>query len=160
MGQPRFNHVAMSVPADLLDEQGRADLVGFFHQVFGWEELPTMTEDRRRLVLQAWRYDQFVFLAADGRPMTCGPMDHWGLAVSSMEELDALYARAKAFAEHDDRVELVDTHVDDQGVVKIWSFYVRYLLPLMIEVQFFEVSPEARRLAEQYRQEHLARDAG
>jgi len=27
---PRFNHVAMSVPADLLGEEGRCDLVLFY----------------------------------------------------------------------------------------------------------------------------------
>ncbi|MBV9040640.1 MAG: hypothetical protein JOZ68_06530, partial [Acidimicrobiia bacterium] len=63
--QPRFNHVAMSLPADVLDERGRADIVAFYEEVFGWEELPQMTEDRKRLVLMAYRYGQFVFLIAD-----------------------------------------------------------------------------------------------
>jgi len=52
----------MSVPADLLDEQGRHDLVAFYRDVFGWQELPTETVDREKLVLSAYRYDQFVFL--------------------------------------------------------------------------------------------------
>ena len=49
---PRFNHVAMSMPASALDEAGRKEIVDFYSTVFGWEELPTLTEDRRRLVLQ------------------------------------------------------------------------------------------------------------
>ncbi len=38
----------------------------------------------------------------------------------------------------DDRVDLIDLHVDDREVVKIHSFYVRYLLPMMCEVQWWE----------------------
>ena len=68
---PRFNHVAMSLPADLLDEGNRADIVRFYDEVFGWKELPTMTEDRHRLVLSCYTYEQFVFLIAEETPMTC-----------------------------------------------------------------------------------------
>ena len=46
--------------------------------------------------------------------------------------------RAVAFREHDDRVDLIDLHADDQKVVKIHSLYVQYLLPMMCEVQWWE----------------------
>ena len=46
---PRFNHVAMSVPSELLGEDGRRDLVRFYDEVFGWKELPTETVDGKRL---------------------------------------------------------------------------------------------------------------
>ena len=35
VGQPRFNHVAMSMPADALDANGRREILAFF--VEGWE---------------------------------------------------------------------------------------------------------------------------
>ena len=35
-------------------------------------------------------------------------------------------------------MELIDLHVDDQKVVKIHSVYVRYLLPMTIEFQYWE----------------------
>ena len=38
-GNPRFNHVAMSLPADLLDETNRADLCRFWGEVFGFDEI-------------------------------------------------------------------------------------------------------------------------
>jgi hypothetical protein len=139
--QPRFNHVAMSMSADALDEDGRAAIVEFYREVFGWEELPTLTEDRRRLVLQAYRYDQFVFLIADDPPMSCPRMDHFGMSVATEDDLDEILARCKDYAERDDRVDLVDKQVEDHQVLKVKSFYVRYLLPMMIEVQFFELSP-------------------
>lgn len=135
---PRFNHVAMSVPADLLDETGRSEIVRFYDEVFGWKELPTMTEDRHRLVLSCYTYEQFVFLISDDDPMTCPRLDHYGISVETEAELDEMLARAKAFQERDERVDIVDKNVDDHGMLAITSFYVAYLLPMMVEVQWWE----------------------
>ena len=55
-GNPRFNHVAMSLPADLLGEESRSDICTFFKEVLGFDEIKVMTEDRRRLPLRfRWR---------------------------------------------------------------------------------------------------------
>jgi hypothetical protein len=135
---PRFNHVAMSVLPDLLDEQGRHDIVRFYHDVFGFEELPTETIDRKRLVLGCGRIDQFIFLIADDPPMTCPRLDHYGFSVQTEEQLDEFLARARAFREHDDRVDIVDRKTDDHSMLAITSFYVRYLLPMMVEIQWWD----------------------
>ena len=134
---PRFNHVAMSMPADALDEQGRTDIVRFYNDVFGWNELPTETVDRKKLVMSAYRYDQFVFLIADDPPMATPPLDHFGMGVDTVEELDDFLARAKAFKDKDDRVEIIDKKVEHHPSLDLTSFYVRYLLPLMVEVQHY-----------------------
>ncbi len=135
---PRFNHVAMSVPADLLGEEGRHDLVRFYDEVFGWKELPTETVDGKKLVLSAYTYEQFVFLIADDPPMACPRLDHFGMSVDTERELDDMLARAKAFQARDDRVDIVDREVTDHGMLAIASFYVRYLLPMMVEVQWWD----------------------
>jgi hypothetical protein len=127
----------MSVPADLLDENGRRDLVDFYTNVFGWQELPTETVDRHKLVLSAYRYDQFVFLIADDAPMACPRLDHFGMGVGSMQELDDLLAAAKAYKEKDDRVELIDKKTEHHPGLDLTSFYVGFLLPMMVEVQHF-----------------------
>lgn len=137
-GTPRFNHVAMSVPADLLDGRGRADICRFYDQVLGFAEMPTMTVDRTRLILGCVHWNQFIFLIAEDDPMRCARMDHFGLAVGTRDELLGVARRAASFAERDPRVELIDLHVDDQGPVKIHSVYVRYLLPMMCELQWWE----------------------
>src|SRR6476660_6088332 len=110
---PRFNHVAMSVPAALLDETGRRDIVRFYNEVFGFVELPTETIDRKRLVLGCGRIDQFIFLIAEEPPMTCPRLDHYGFSVQTEEQLDTFLDRARKFREHDDRVDIVDKKVDD-----------------------------------------------
>jgi hypothetical protein len=137
-GNPRFNHVAMSVPADLLDEANRADLCRFWGEVLGFDEIPVMTIDRKRLILSCVHWDQFIFLIAEDEPMRCPKMDHFGFAVGALDELVGARDRAAAFAERDDRVGLIDLNVDDQGMVKIHSIYVRYLLPMMCELQWWE----------------------
>jgi len=137
-GTPRLNHVALSLPADHLDQAHRDDLCHFWGEVFGFDELEVMTEDRRRLVLACVHWDQFMFIVSDDQPMHCPPMDHFGFAVGSMEELLGVRDRAEAFRLHDDRVELIDVSADDQEVLTIHSLYVRFLLPMMCEVQWWE----------------------
>ena len=70
--------------------------------------------------------------------MKCPRMDHYGFAVGSLDELRGIQERAEAFRKSDDRMELIDLHMDDQGMVKIHSVYVRYLLPMTIEFQYWE----------------------
>jgi hypothetical protein len=135
---PRFNHVAMTVDRELLSPEGRADLLRFCGEVFGWEELPMLTTDHKRLVLSAWTHEQFVFLHGSDDPMQASPEDHFGLSVGSLEELEEMRARALAFAEEDDRVTVTTQSLEDYGALKLHSFYVTYLLPLTIEVQHFE----------------------
>ena len=147
MSSPRINHVAMSVPSSLLDDEGRADILRFHDEVFGWKEMPTMTEPGRRLVLQAYSWDQFVFLISEDDPMRCPRLDHFGMSVSSQEDFDDFYARAQAFAEKDDRVDLIDHEVEEFGdYLKLHNFYVRFLLPMMVEVQYYDwaegISPD------------------
>jgi hypothetical protein len=135
---PRFNHVAMSIPSDLLGEEGRGDIVRFYDEVFGWKELPTETVDGKKLVLSAYTYEQFVFLIADDPPMACPRLDHFGMSVDTEQELDDMLARAKEFQVRDERVDIVDREVTDHGMLAITSFYVRYLLPMMVEIQWWD----------------------
>ena len=137
---PRLNHMALSVPADRLDADGRAALTAFYGDVFGFEEYPQLTEDRRRLVLRAHTNEQFVFLVADDQPMTAPRLDHFGLSVSSLAEFEEVARRAAAWREREpDAVELIEPSVEEYaGALRLHSFYVRYRLPLMVETQHFE----------------------
>ncbi|HEY2998683.1 MAG TPA: hypothetical protein VGJ43_08925, partial [Acidimicrobiales bacterium] len=111
---PRLNHVALSVPADRLDADGRAALTAFYGDVFGFEEYPQLTEDRRRLVLRAHTNEQFVFLVADDQPMTAPRLDHFGLSVSSLAEFEEVARRAAAWREREpDAVELIEPSVEE-----------------------------------------------
>ena len=137
-GIPRFNHVAMSVSADLLDAEGRAALVDYHREVYGFTELDEMTEDRRRLILSCCDYQQFIFLIADDQPMAAPRLDHYGLSVSSMDDFNSCFERARSAAARDARVDLIEPTMEDYDVLKLHSFYAGFLLPMMIEIQYWE----------------------
>ncbi len=140
---PRLNHVAMSMPADALDAQGRADIVEFYRDVFGWEEYEMLTEDRKRLVLRVYTNEQFVFLIADEPPMSCPRMDHFGMSVGSLDELAAMEEKAKEWASRDERVAVSERNVEDYGMLALHSVYIRYLLPLQVELQYYDYAASA-----------------
>ena len=139
-GTPRFNHVAMSMPADALDEEGRAAITSFWGDVFGFEEHQMLTEDRHKLVLGACHYEQFVFLIAEDVPMTAPRLDHFGISVATKAEFDEVALRAAAWqAKEPEHVDLIAPSFEEHvGMLRLHSFYVRYRLPLMVETQFFE----------------------
>ena len=138
MAPPHFNHIGLSVSSSILDDKGRADITSFYGEVFGWQEFPTETIPDKRLILSAGQIDQFVFLIADDKPLTCPRLDHFGMGVDTMEELDEMLAKAKAYKEKDDRVDIIDKKTDEHPGLNLTSFYVGYLLPLMVEVQHFD----------------------
>ena len=114
------------------------DLLRFYEEVFGWGPMPTMVKEGELIVLRAHSNEQFVFLVADADPMRCPATDHFGLSVETPAELDELLERARAYRDRDDRVEILDRELEDYGFLKLHSFYVRYRLPMMVEVQCYE----------------------
>src|SRR4029077_5468316 len=85
-GKPRMNHVAMSLAPDELDETNRKLRAEFLADVFGFYDLPMLTQDRSPQVFQVHNIEQFVFLIADDPPMTCARLDHFGLSVGAEAE--------------------------------------------------------------------------
>jgi hypothetical protein len=137
---PRLNHVALSLPQGALDADGRAALIAFYSDVFGFEEYEDLTEDRRRLVFRAHSHEQFVFLVGEEEPMAAPRLDHFGLSVASLEDFAEVARRAAAWkAAEPDVVDLIEPTVEEHvGALRLHSFYVRYRLPLMVETQHFE----------------------
>jgi hypothetical protein len=138
--KPKFNHVAMSLSPEMLDEEHRKLRADFYGDVFGFYDLPMMTVDRKRQVFQVHEIEQFLFLIADddGGVMECPRLDHFGLSVVEESELDDILARAKTWQARDDRVDIIDKKTDDHGMLAITSIYVKYLLPMMLEIQWWD----------------------
>jgi hypothetical protein len=137
---PRFNHIAMSVPADLLAVDGRDAIKAFYGDVFGFEEYEDLTKDRHMLVLRAHHHEQFVFLIAEDEPMKAPRMDHVGMSVTTRDDFDAVLERARAWKDKlGDEVDLIESKVEEYvGALNLHSFYVGYKLPLLFELQHFE----------------------
>lgn len=137
---PAFNHLAVSVSADELDETGRTAIVDFLGDLLGATEYTDLTKDRAQLVLGLHTHEQFFFIVAEDEPMRAPRMDHVGLSVGSLEDFHEVARRAAAWHERlPDEVELIEPSFEDHaGVLRLHSFYVRYRLPMMLEVQHFE----------------------
>jgi hypothetical protein len=135
---PRFNHVALSVPRELVSGQNAEDLLRFYLEVFNWGAMPTMVNEGELLVLRVHSNEQFVYLHASDEPLTCPSTDHFGLQVDTPEQLDEILSRAQAFAAGDSRVEITDRMEEDFKAVVLHSVYIRYLLPMRIELQCFQ----------------------
>ena len=135
---PRFNHVALSVSPELLEGETGRQLLRFYDEVFGWGEMPTMTKEGELIVLRVHSNEQFVYLHAGEKPLTCPPSDHFGIQVGTPEALDAIVDRARKYAESDGRVEISERMEQDFKAVVLHSVYIRYLLPMQIEIQCFQ----------------------
>jgi hypothetical protein len=140
---PRINHVAISVDADVLNDEGRAALLDFYSEVFGWTEGDNSTEKGNPLILVTGELRQFVYLLpAKGEFMVTPDMDHFGMEVSSKEELMEILERVKVYQRKDDRVRITDvgtmvTHHNDEEHT-LTNVYIEFLIPLWIELQHIE----------------------
>jgi hypothetical protein len=143
---PRINHVAVSVDADIMDAEGRAGLLDFYSEVFGWVEGDNSTEKGNPLILYTGTLGQFLYLLpARGEFMVTPEMDHFGLEVSSKDELTGILDRVRAYQEKDGRVRLTDvgemvTRYNDNEYT-LTNAYIWFLIPLWIELQHVERRP-------------------
>ena len=143
---PSLNHVAMSMDPKVLDEQGRADILSFYGEVFGWTEGDNTGEKGNPLILTTGKFLEFIYLLPGdpetGEHMRTPKLDHFGLAVKTRDQMETIVAKAKAHKEHDDRVQIIDIHTrDPQGPDSQYTLtnaYIGYLLPLMVELQHIE----------------------
>ena len=136
---PRLNHVAISMEPELLDDAGRAEILAFYGDVFGWTEGDNSGEIGNPLIMTTGEVMQFVYLLPGDPALACPTLDHFGLQVSSVDEIEAIVAKAKAWQEKDDRVTIIDVKARESeglcGGYVLTSVYIGYLLPMMVELQ-------------------------
>lgn len=136
---PRLNHVAISMDPAQLDEQGRADILDFYGDVFGWTEGDNSGEKGNPLILYTGAFAQFVYLLPGEPYLTAPALDHFGVQADTIEDLEAIVERAKARATGDDRVRVIDiesrTTPGPTHDYTLTSAYVGFVLPLMVEIQ-------------------------
>jgi hypothetical protein len=69
-------------------------------------------------------------------------MDHFGVQVASLEQLQAIVDKAKARQARDERVTVIDVHErTTQGPTHdytLTSAYIGFVLPLLVELQHLE----------------------
>jgi hypothetical protein len=108
--------------------------------VFGWTEGDNTGESGNPLIMMTGAFGEFVYLLP-GDPWLVSPrLDHFGLQVAELAQLDSILDRAKARAKLDDRVSVIDidsrtTHGPTHDYV-LTNAYVGFVLPLMVELQY------------------------
>ena len=137
--RPRLNHVAITMNPALLDDRGRADILDFYGEVFGWTEGDNTGESGNPLIMYTGEFGQFVYLAPGSSAHDTPALDHFGLQVSSRDEIEDIVARARVRQADDDRVRVSDvtsriTH-GPSGDFTLTSAYVGFVLPMAIELQ-------------------------
>ena len=140
--RPRLNHVAISMARDTLDDAGRATILDFYGDVFGWVEGDNTGEDGNPLILYTGAPAEFVYLLPSDEPLTAPALDHFGLQVARLDELHGIVDRAKRYQERDERVRIIDVHArtthGPTSDYTLTSAYIGFVLPLMIELQHIE----------------------
>jgi hypothetical protein len=140
----RLNHVEMTVPRQTLSEQFAADLDQLLVDIFGWAGTnQTMTnpvtgsEETTRF----YQIDPGSFLALHEHDdyMRSGNDDHFGIHVEP-DKLDHIFERCQVLAGKDDRLSLAMLTDGRPSSIELGGnlvrgFYVRYLLPVYIDVQ-------------------------
>jgi len=136
---PRLNHVAISMDPVLLDEPGRRDILDFYGDVFGWTEGDNTGERNNPLIMYTGTFGQFVYLAMGEPNAAQTTVDHFGLQVSTLEELEGIVARAEARAVGDDRVHVTEIHSrtthGPTADYTLTSAYISFVLPVTVELQ-------------------------
>ena len=115
----------------------------FYTDVFGWIEGDNSTEQGNPLILYTGSLGQFLYLLpAKDKFMATPNMDHFGLEISSKEEMLEILDRVKAFRQADSRVRVTDvgamtTRYRDREYT-LTNAYIWFLIPLWIELQHIE----------------------
>lgn len=148
MTGPALNHVAITMAPDLLDDAGRAELLDFYGEVFGWTEGDNSGESGNPLILLTGVFGHFIYLLPGQPALTAPGMDHFGLMVETEEELDDILNRARRRAEDDDRVRIIDkdsrtTHGPTHDYT-LTNCYIGFQMPLMVELQHITRHPHPR----------------
>jgi hypothetical protein len=146
----RINHVAMSMSDAALDESARSDIHRFYGEVFGWTPYSPEGESGNPLVMLMSDPKLFLFVMNESEGMVAPPLDHFGIEVFDEGELDELLRLAKMFQKKDDRVRIIDKKVTrysadaslrpdlaESSGVDLVNCYIGYLLPMMVEIQYF-----------------------
>lgn len=123
-----LNHVAMSVPRGTLSDEYRSEVLRFYGDLFGWQEIELLRLPDR-LTLSAGD-NCYLNVRERDEPMQATGYEHFGIVVGSPEEAERIW---KQLEQEPRDLGLTQLGAGANGYR---SFRFRYLLPLSVEVQF------------------------
>jgi hypothetical protein len=139
----RFNHMELTLPRGAL-EAARSEIKTFYADLFGWDALDVPILKQTGLLLRTDpETSQFILITEQRAHLVSPGFDHLGVLCETRSEVDALLARARDWQRRDGRVELKEYDDLVTGPVTTHAFYVRYLLPIWLDVQVLEYAEGA-----------------
>ncbi len=119
----------MSVPRGTLSDEYRAEVVRFYGELLGWDEIDSLRLPDR-MTLSVGRHTYINLRERDDVMQTTG-YEHFGIVVDSSAAAEDAWEQLGA---HPRDVELTELASGADGYR---SFRFRYLLPLTVEIQYF-----------------------
>jgi len=143
----RFNHMELTFPRGALDTATRKDIAAFYGEMFGWNGFDVELFNQTNFILNGDDESQhFILLAEADKHIDSPGYDHLGVLCDTRAEVDELLERAKAWRDKDDSVKIIEFEKDlVQGPVTVHAFYVKYLLPILFDVQCIDHAPGSDR---------------
>jgi hypothetical protein len=136
----RFNHMELTFARGSLDPATRSAIDALYGDVLGWRCGPYELFGQLGHLLVPDE-GQFLLLMESDDPIAAPGLDHLGLLLDGRAEVDALHDRCVAFAEQDDRLQILEFGDLVNPRVTQRLFYFRYLLPLWFDVHALEYPP-------------------
>jgi hypothetical protein len=124
-----------------LDQSTRSAIDAFYGGLLGWRSGPYELFGTLGHLLVPDE-GQFLLLMESDEPISSPGPDHLGLLLDSRSEVDALHDRCVAFADKDDRLEILEFEDLVNPRVTQHLFYLRYLLPVWFDVHALEYPPD------------------
>jgi len=138
----RFNHMELTYEKGQLTDRLREEISRFYEEVFDWMPLDVDILGQNALLLRVdEEVSQFILVAEGRRPIHSPGYDHLGILLDTREEVDLILERCQKWQERDDRLQLKLYKDLPQGDVTVHAFYVKYLLPIWLDVQCMEWKP-------------------
>jgi len=135
----RFNHMELTFPVGTLDDVYRKEVDAFYGDVFGWTGVDTeVVGQLAHVMLTSSGNGDFILLAESPKPISSPGYDHLGMLQDTREEVDELLEKCRRWREKDDRVQLKEYKDLVTGDLVVHAFYVKYLLPIYLDVQCME----------------------
>lgn len=139
MGNMRFNHMELTFGEGELTDTVRKEISAFYSEILGWTSMDVQVLDQNALLLAVdQEVSQFILLAENPKPISSPGYDHLGVLLDTRAEVDQVLAKCRAIQARDDRVQIKEYPDLDQQVVVVRAFYVKYLLPIWLDIQCME----------------------
>jgi hypothetical protein len=130
----RFNHMEITIPKGAATEAFRGEVDAFYGDVLGFSCRTTRMFDEDCVLMDLPTGDFILLIEGDG-PLSAPGFDHLGIRMPHRAGVDDALAKAKAWREKDDRVQIKE-YADGELDGKLFhAFYLKHLLPIWFDIQ-------------------------